>query len=84
MDWQRYEAQEPWGESRADMRSTAHTLVQMGDGKDIILMHPYFKDADELYEKHRELEKRAADPAHQAKLKEARRKHIEAMKNRGA
>ena len=84
MGWQDYEALEPWGESRADLRSAAAVMVQIGEGKDINLMHPYFRDAAELYEKHRELEKRAEDPAHQAKLKEARRKHIEAMKNRGA
>lgn len=83
MGWEQCYEQDPWGESRADMRGTAHVLAITGNGKDISLMHPYFNDAAEMYEKHKELERKAADPEHQAKLKEARRKHIEAMKNRG-
>jgi hypothetical protein len=82
--WEDFYEQEPWGEQRQDMRTLAQVLTLTGNGRDISLMYPYWPDGDELYDKHKELEAKAADPAHQAKLKEARRKHIEGMKNRGA
>jgi len=66
------------------MRGVAHTLHLMGGGDDVSMMFPYFQDSGELYEKHIELEAKAANPDLQAKLKEARRKHFEVKKNNGA
>ena len=82
-DWEHYETQEPWGDLRADMRGVAHVLAMTNSDQDIQLMHPYFKDADTMFEKHKELSARQEDPALKAKLKAAREKHREEMAKRG-
>jgi len=84
MDWQVYESQEPWGDLRQDLRGLAHVLAITGNGQDIELMHPYFREGELMWEKHKELAAKADNPELQAKLKAAREKHRAETKKRGA
>lgn len=84
MDWQTYDAQEPWGEFRQDLRGVAHVLALTGNGQDIELMHPYFREGELMWERHKELAAKSDSPEHKAKLKAAREKHLAETKKRGA
>jgi hypothetical protein len=87
MGWQQAFAQEPWGELRDDMRAAANTLHQLGAGQDVELMGPhYFQNQERLDEEVARLMAMKAkhDTAeHQAKLKAARKAHMEAKKRGG-
>lgn len=85
--WQQYDAQEPFGEVRADMRAAANSLFLASHGEaDVELMHPYWRSAEDLGEKIASAERlkaRLLAPEHQAKLKAMREKHLAEQAKRG-
>jgi hypothetical protein len=81
--WQKAFAQRPWGDERADFRAAANSLWNHASGSDAPnLTWPYMNDAEEMWEKHKELERHADDPAIAEKLKLARQKHMEEKRKR--
>ena len=87
--WERFYAQDPWGEERQDLRELANELRRRG-AEDIGWFAPYMKTDEELAEECRaqkeamaakvaELDREAVD----AKLEAAKQKHYENKKTRG-
>jgi hypothetical protein len=81
--WQQAFEQEPWGDFREDMRAVVTMLhARPGGSETTSMMWPYFPGRDEFEQKVKELQaqEKRLGPAHDEKLKEARRKHLEMMK----
>ncbi len=85
MGWRKAHHQQPWGDERADLRLAANTLWNAASGSDAPnLTWPYITGADELWEKHEELDDRRKNlgPEHEAKLKAARQQYWEEKRKR--
>lgn len=61
------------------MRAAANTLFGKSEDSPSLIW-PYFPDGEAMWEKHKELEAKHNSQEHQEKLKAARLKHIEEMK----
>jgi hypothetical protein len=66
------------------MRQAANSLWASGGDDPPSLMWPYFSDAEAMWEKHQELDRRQKElgPEHEAKLKAARQKYWEEKRKR--
>jgi ubiquinone/menaquinone biosynthesis C-methylase UbiE len=84
--WEQFYDQDPWGELRADMRSTAHYLFQQGS-EDVSPFMPYFGETEaEQIESKKRLEERKAELSQEElaeRFRKAREQHFANKKKNG-